>query len=99
MWWAHASSAHAEYKHPYMLERKEVKAVGYIIVSSDRGLCGGLNSNLFRKVVGEMSDWNDKGVKINVSVIGKKASGFFKRFGANVVSEAIDLGDAPQLKS
>ena len=95
---AHASSAHSEYKHPYLLDREEVKAIGYIIVSSDRGLCGGLNSNLFRKVVSEMSDWNDQGVKINVSVIGKKASGFFKRFGANVVSEVIDLGDAPQLE-
>ena len=95
---AHASSAHAEYKHPYLLGREDVKAVGYIIVSSDRGLCGGLNSNLFRKAVGEMSEWNDKGVKLNVSVIGKKANVFFKRFGANVVSEAVDLGDSPQLE-
>lgn len=94
---AHASSANAEYHHPYLMDREEVKTVGYIIVSSDRGLCGGLNSNLFRKLVADMKQWHDKGVKINVCVIGKKASAFFKRYGANVVSEATDLGDAPQL--
>ena len=95
---AHAASANSEYKHAYLATRDDVKNVGYIIVSSDRGLCGGLNSNLFRKTVAEMSDWNDKKVGINVCVIGKKASGFFKRFGANVVSEVTDLGDAPQLE-
>jgi F-type H+-transporting ATPase subunit gamma len=95
---AHASSANAEYKHPYLADRDEVKNVGFVIVSSDRGLCGGLNSNLFRKVVGDMAQWNDKGVGINVCVLGKKASAFFKRYGANVVSEATDLGDAPQLE-
>jgi len=95
---AHASSANAEYHHPYLTDRSEVKAVGYIIVSSDRGLCGGLNSNLFRKVVADMKEWNDQNVKINVCVIGKKASAFFKRYGANVVSEVTNLGDAPQLE-
>jgi len=95
---AHASSANAEYKHPYLADRSEIKNIGFIIVSSDRGLCGGLNSNLFRKVVGDMAQWNEKGVGINVCVLGKKASGFFKRYGANVVSEATDLGDAPQLE-
>lgn len=94
---AHLAHANPEYKHPYGIER-EVKAVGYIIVSSDRGLCGGLNVNLFRKGIQSMSEWNDKGVKVNVSVIGKKASAFFKRFSADVVSEATDLGDAPQLE-
>jgi F-type H+-transporting ATPase subunit gamma len=95
---AHASSANAEYKHPYLADRDDVKNVGFIIVSSDRGLCGGLNSNLFRKVVGDMAQWNEKGMGINVCVLGKKASAFFKRYGANVVSEATDLGDAPQLE-
>jgi F-type H+-transporting ATPase subunit gamma len=95
---AHASSASAEYKHPYLADREQVGSVGYIVISSDRGLCGGLNSNLFRKLVGDMSEWNDKGAKINVCVIGKKASAFFKRYGANVVSEATDLGDTPQLE-
>ena len=94
---AHLAHAHPEYKHPYVMER-EVKAVGYIIVSSDRGLCGGLNINVFRKAVNDMMQWHDKKVPVNVSVIGKKASAFFKRFNAEVVSEATGLGDAPQLE-
>ncbi|NKB64435.1 MAG: F0F1 ATP synthase subunit gamma [Gammaproteobacteria bacterium] len=94
---AHLAHANPEYKHPYGIER-EVKAVGYIIVSSDRGLCGGLNVNLFRKAINSMSEWDEKGVRVDVSVVGKKASAFFKRFNANVVSEATDLGDAPQLE-
>lgn len=94
---AHLARAHAEYKHTYTIER-EVKAVGFVVVSSDRGLCGGLNVNLFRKTVMTMSEWNDKGVDIRVSVIGKKASAFFNRFKANIVSEAVNLGDAPQLE-
>ena len=95
---SHLAHAHSEYKHPYLYEREQIGAVGYIVVSSDRGLCGGLNGNLFRRAVGEMSAWHERGVKINVAVIGKKASAFFKRFNANVVSEVIDLGDAPQLQ-
>ena len=94
---AHLAHAHPEYKHPYVMER-EVKGVGYIIVSSDRGLCGGLNINVFRKAVNDMMQWHDKKVPVNVSVIGKKASAFFKRFNAEVVSEATGLGDAPQLE-
>lgn len=94
---SHLAFAHSEYHHPYMSERETVAAVGYIVVSSDRGLCGGLNNNLFRRAVGEMSDYSDQGVQVNVAVIGKKASAFFKRFNANVVSEAVDLGDSPQL--
>lgn len=95
---AHAASANSEYKHSYLNDREQVSNIGYIVVSSDRGLCGGLNSNLFRRAVSDMSDWNDKGVGINVCVIGKKASAFFKRFGANVVSEVTDLGNSPQLE-
>jgi len=94
---AHLAHAHPEYKHPYVVER-EVKAVGFIVVSSDRGLCGGLNVNVFRRAVNAMSEWHDKGVPVKVAVIGKKASAFFKRFNAEVVSEATDLGDAPQLE-
>lgn len=94
---AHMAQAHSEYKHPYLVDRK-VKRVGYIIVSSDRGLCGGLNINVFRKALAEMNEWNDKGVEVDISIIGKKALGFFKRFGANIVSEATQLGDSPQLE-
>ncbi len=95
---AHAASANTEYHHAYLADREDVKNVGYIIVSSDRGLCGGLNSNLFRKVVADMAEKNNQGVGFNVCVIGKKASAFFKRYGANVVSEVTDLGDSPQLE-
>lgn len=95
---SHMAFAQSEYKHPFMSER-EVKGIGYIVVSSDRGLCGGLNSNLFRKAVGDMSDWNDKGAQVNVAVIGKKAAAFFKRFNANVVSEVVDLGDTPHMNT
>lgn len=95
---AHLAHAHSEYHHPYLRER-EVKAVGYIIVSSDRGLCGGLNINVFRKAVNDMARWHERGVKVRVAVIGKKASAFFKRFNAEVVSEATGLGDAPQLQA
>ncbi len=95
---AHLANAHPEYKHPYVIEREQVNAVGFIIVSSDRGLCGGLNVNVFRKAANAMSEWSDQGAKVKVSVIGKKASAFFKRYNAEVLSEATDLGDAPQLE-
>ena len=94
---AHLARANAEYKHPYTVER-EARAVGFIVVASDRGLCGGLNVNLFRKTVMAMSEYNDAGVEVSVSVIGKKAAAFFHRFKANIVSEAVSLGDAPQLE-
>lgn len=94
---AHLARAHSEYKHPYTVER-EAKAVGFVVVSSDRGLCGGLNVNLFRRAVAAMAEWHDQGAEVRVSVIGKKASAFFNRFKANIVSEAVNLGDAPQLE-
>lgn len=93
----HMAQASAEYKHPFLAERKTVKRVGYIIVSSDRGLCGGLNINVFRRALKEMSEWNDQGVEVDVSVIGSKALSFFNRFGANIVSKATHLGDKPQI--
>ncbi|MDE0097227.1 MAG: F0F1 ATP synthase subunit gamma [Gammaproteobacteria bacterium] len=95
---AHAASANTEYHHPYLEARDEVRHAGYIVVSSDRGLCGGLNSNLFRKVVADMGEKSGQGVEISVCVIGKKASAFFKRHGANVVSEVTDLGDSPHVE-
>ena len=94
---AHMAQANAEYRHPYLIDR-DVKRVGYIVVSSDRGLCGGLNINVFRKALAEMSEWESKGVEVDLSLIGSKALGFFKRVKANIVSEATHLGDAPQLE-
>ncbi len=93
---AHLSHAHPEYKHPYLIER-EVKRVGFIIVASDRGLCGGLNVNLFRKAIEAMRDYDNKGIGVDVTVIGKKALAFFKRLNCTIISESINLGDAPQL--
>lgn len=92
---SHLAQAHCEYKHPYLQERNDVKRVGYIVVSTDRGLCGGLNTNMFKKAVMEMSDWHDKNVEIDICAIGKKAATFFARFQGNIVSKASDLGDQP----
>ena len=93
---AHLAQASLEYKHSFTRER-DVKRVGFIIVSTDRGLCGGLNINMFREAVNALSEWQQKNVEIDVTAIGTKGLGFFKRIGANIVSEATRLGDAPQL--
>jgi len=93
---AHIAQANLEYKHPFTIER-EVKRVGYIVVSSDRGLCGGLNMNVFRKSMIEMADWDAKGVEIDVATIGSKGLAYFRRAGGNVVSEASNYGDKPSL--
>ena len=93
----HLAHARAEYQHPYLIER-EVKRIGYIIVSTDRGLCGGLNTNLFRDLVREMKSWHQQGVEIDIVTIGTKASGFFKRFGGNILAQATHLGDAPTVE-
>jgi len=92
---AHLAYAHTEYKHPYLLER-DVKRVGYIVISSDRGLCGGLNNNLFKATLKHMKEWNDKNVEIEFCTIGSKALGFFKRLG-KLCAQATQLGDAPSL--
>lgn len=90
-------SAHPEYKHPFLIER-EVRRVGFIVVSTDRGLCGGLNSNLFRQLLGEMKAWHEKGVEMDFCTIGSKAGGFLKRIGANIVGQATQLGDTPRIE-
>lgn len=92
---SHLAQAHCEYKHPYLQDREEVKRVGYIIISTDRGLCGGLNTNMFKVAVNEMSDWHDKNVEIDICAIGKKAATFFSRFQGDIISQAADLGDQP----
>ncbi|HXH04662.1 MAG TPA: F0F1 ATP synthase subunit gamma [Candidatus Competibacteraceae bacterium] len=91
---SHLAHAHTEYRHPFLLDR-EVKRVGYIIVSTDRGLCGGLNNNLFKAVVASMKGWRDQGVEIDLCIVGNKGVGFFKRLGGNLVAQATHLGDAP----
>ncbi len=93
---SHLAHAHPEYQHPYM-QRRDVTRVGVIVVSSDRGLCGGLNSNLLRATVIDMKSWKDQDIKIDLCTVGKKAGSFFSRFGGNVVAEISGLGDGPQV--
>lgn len=90
----HIAYANPEYNHLYLNER-DVKRVGYIVVSTDRGLCGGLNANLFKKVVGELGTHHGDGVEVDLAVIGSKAIGFFRSFGGNVVATAGQVGDQP----
>ncbi|MCU7838556.1 MAG: F0F1 ATP synthase subunit gamma [Candidatus Thiodiazotropha sp. (ex Troendleina suluensis)] len=94
----HLFHAHPEYKHTFMIER-EVKRIGYIIVSSDRGLCGGLNNNLFRRLFKELKEYRDAGIEVDFCTIGNKALGFFGRFGGNIVSQAVHLGDTPHIEN
>ena len=93
---AHIAKANLEYKHPFTVER-DVKRVGYIVVSSDRGLCGGLNMNVFRKTLTEMTEWDAKGVEIDIATIGSKGLAYFRRAGGNVISESSNYGDKPNL--
>ncbi len=93
----HLAHANPDSRHPFMQER-EAKRVGLIVVSSDRGLCGGLNINLFRRTVQVIREWKGKGAEIDVAVVGNKGIGFFKRLGGNVVAEVSQLGDSPHLE-
>ncbi len=93
---AHIAKANLEYKHPFTIER-DVKRVGYIVVSSDRGLCGGLNMNVFRKTMTDMAEWDAKDVELDIATIGSKGLAYFRRTGGNVISEASHYGDTPNL--
>lgn len=92
----HIANAAPEYQHMYM-EKREVKRVGYIIVSTDRGLCGGLNINLFKAAIKSMKAWNDQGIEIDLSLVGAKATAFFNSYGGNVIAAVRDLGEEPSL--
>ena len=94
----HLAKARSEYKHPFLVERAEIKRVGYIVISTDRGLCGGLNSNLFRKLLMEIRAWNDKKVEVDIVAIGTKANAFFKRLKVNLVGSATHLGEKPKVE-
>ncbi|SRR6056297_787771 len=94
---AHVAHASSEYRHPF-LEEREVKRVGYIVVSTDRGLCGGLNVNLFRATLADMKQWREQDIGMDFCTIGSKAIGFFKRVGGNIVGETSQLGDRPHLE-
>ena len=92
----HLSQAHPEYRHPYLQEKESVKRVGLIMISSDRGLCGGLNTNLFKATVTAIRKWRDKGVEVDLCLIGQKGISFLKRLG-NVRASVGQLGDAPSI--
>jgi F-type H+-transporting ATPase subunit gamma len=93
---SHVANAHSEYKHPYLVAR-DCKRAGIIAVSTDRGLCGGLNTNMFKISLNLMEDLQGRGAEIDVVTFGNKAQGFFKRIGANIVASATHLGDTPEI--
>lgn len=90
----HIAKSNKDYRHPFMQER-EVKRVGYIVVSSDRGLCGGLNTNAFKLLVREMREWKQQGIETDICAIGQKGASFFRNYGGNVVAAVTHLGDNP----
>ena len=92
------SHALTDYRHPFLTVREQVKAVGLITVTSDKGLCGGLNTNVLRLALGKMKEWDAEGKKLRVTAIGNKGLGFMQRVGANVVSQLTGLGDTPHLE-
>ena len=93
----HLAYAHPEYKHPFVIARDNVKRVGLIVITSDKGLCGGLNTNALRMMVNQMKQWEAAGVGIDVTAVGNKGLGFVQRLGVNVVSQLTGLGDSPHL--
>ena len=92
----HLAHANPDYKHPFLVER-EASRVGYIVISTDRGLCGGLNANLFKTVIGDLMKRREEGVEVDLALVGAKAVQFFRRLGGNVVGTATHLGDRPSV--
>ena len=94
---AHISHANPEYRHPFLVARDSVKRVGLIVITTDKGLCGALNTNLLRMALAQYKAWQAEGEEIDVCAIGNKGFGFMQRLGANIVSHAIQIGDRPQM--
>jgi F-type H+-transporting ATPase subunit gamma len=95
---AHISHANPEYRHPFLASRDTVKRVGLIVITTDKGLCGALNTNLLRMVLNQYKAWQVEGEEIDVCCIGNKGFGFMQRLGANIASHAVQLGDRPQME-
>ena len=95
---AHLSYAQSEYKHPFLVKKDQVKNIGLIVVTSDKGLCGGLNTNVLRMSVNQMKEWESQGKKVHVSALGNKGLGFMTRINANVKSHITGLGDTPHVE-
>ena len=94
---AHIAQANPEYRHPFLVDRNSVKRIGIIVITTDKGLCGGLNTNILRLAMNKMKEWEAEGEEIEVCAIGNKGLGFMQRLGANIVSNVIGLGDRPQM--
>ncbi len=95
---AHISHANPEYRHPFLVARDSVKRIGLIVVTTDKGLCGGLNTNALRLALNKIKEWEALGEEIEVCALGNKGLGFMQRLGANVISQVIGLGDKPQME-
>jgi F-type H+-transporting ATPase subunit gamma len=95
---AHISHANPEYRHPFLLDRDTVKRVGIIIITTDKGLCGALNTNLLRMVLAQYKQWQAEGEEIEVCTLGNRGLGFMQRLGAKIISQAVQLGDRPQME-
>lgn len=93
----HIAKANTEYHHPFLVPREQVKRVGAIVVTTDKGLCGGLNTNVLRQVLGAHKEWTAKGIGVDYVAIGSKGLGFLNRMGANIVASTTQLGDRPHL--
>jgi F-type H+-transporting ATPase subunit gamma len=94
----HLSKANPEIRHPFTIEHETVEKVGYIIVSTDRGLCGGLNNNLFRATLADMSNWQEKDAEVKLVTLGKKAAAFFKNVNVDILGSISGLGEQPQIE-
>jgi len=95
---AHLSHAHPEYRHPFVVTRAEPKRIGVVVVTSDKGLCGGLNTNVLRMILHKMKEWEAAGVGVSVCALGGKGFGFMQRAGATVLAHQTGLGDTPHLE-
>ena len=95
---AHLMQAHPDYTHPYMVEREELKAVGVVVVSTDKGLCGGLNTNILRLVLARLREFEQQGVRVQATALGSKAASTLARIRTNLVSQEVQLGDEPNLE-
>jgi F-type H+-transporting ATPase subunit gamma len=94
----HVAQANTEYKHPFLVKRPDVKRIGAIVVTTDKGLCGGLNTNVLRMLLQQHKEWRAKGLDVDYVAIGSKGLGFLTRLGANVIASAVQLGDRPHLE-
>ena len=93
----HVAKANTDYVHPFMAERADIKRIGYVVISTDRGLCGGLNSQMFRRILADMRVWQDKGVEIDLVCVGQKAATFFRRLKINMLASVTHLGEQPHV--